>query len=661
MHEVEGNVGRACLPCCDDRFELREERARRCFCLYKPAHVVLHLALGEFQALPLGSGEHGVRWEQVREVLKHIAQGCVVVADLLPWLVAAPLAAMLCVDDGRQDLDLHDVVDCCEHQHRKGPLHVVARDLASAIAEAAAQEPGINHQVLHLGPLHLLEEVLPLLQLLLAPHRQSGGGREGVPFLVHAEAEGLRPVGREAHDPVDHEERAQGPLVLVLRGAAARGGLGRLAVAGRDVERELREGRDAILEEVPAGVVLVAQAPRRVPRAVPVRPLAAQELLQEAGAVDVLARGHLQRCRRGQLALGVRRRGLHAQGLVQEAPLEGPLLSLDLREGLPAPACHHHLAAGFGLLGARDRAVCALGQAQALHACAGGVQDAALDLVDAVDGPEPGVGARVGDLLAQAVAPLVEREMPLLKVGIQSQLLLQGRRDSVLPALVLEHAARDGPIVEFVVKLPPLELPAMDQHLLDAEDVRADPDLDDADVALQFLVGPVAPHREGRVLGVEDLVVEVGQGRRRELRDVDAMALKEVHEGIDVAARLVQGQPGPIGPGNPAGWICSRREGPHSGQAKSIEVRPVRTGHTDADLMDHVRGHDAWCGERRRPLLLVGVAVLVEDQCLFEDIFGQAKPHVEETPHRVPPIGVLGHLDSRLQIPLHCAPVLHDL
>mmetsp|Transcript_108798 Transcript_108798/g.307639 ORF Transcript_108798/g.307639 Transcript_108798/m.307639 type:complete len:251 (-) Transcript_108798:2381-3133(-) len=159
VHEVETHIHGACLALQHLPPESGEERARRCLGLYKPAHVVVHLALRELQALTLSSRQHGEGGQRLGPVLKHIAQRRIVVADSVSRLVPAPLLAVPGVHLGHQALDLHDVVDGRQHEHRQRPLGVVAT--------LGSQEARVDEQLADPVPGEALVGLLALFELLL--------------------------------------------------------------------------------------------------------------------------------------------------------------------------------------------------------------------------------------------------------------------------------------------------------------------------------------------------------------------------------------------------------------------------------------------------------------------------------------------------------------
>mmetsp|Transcript_78381 Transcript_78381/g.227481 ORF Transcript_78381/g.227481 Transcript_78381/m.227481 type:complete len:304 (+) Transcript_78381:862-1773(+) len=126
VHEIKRNILGVGLPRQHNALKPGKQCPRRGFGLDQPPHVVFHLALCEFDTSPLRQGQHREGRQSFGHVLEHIAQRSIVVTNLLPDLIAVPWPPAL-LDHRAQGADLHDVVDRGEHQHRQGPVDVVAK------------------------------------------------------------------------------------------------------------------------------------------------------------------------------------------------------------------------------------------------------------------------------------------------------------------------------------------------------------------------------------------------------------------------------------------------------------------------------------------------------------------------------------------------------
>mmetsp|Transcript_44127 Transcript_44127/g.127637 ORF Transcript_44127/g.127637 Transcript_44127/m.127637 type:complete len:308 (+) Transcript_44127:1070-1993(+) len=299
--------------------------------------------------------------------------------------------------------------------------------MATAISGGAQTHASGLEDVIEEVPLDLLQEGGPLSQLLLAPLRALGGLRKRLPVVADAKGEGLGAVRVQPHEPVDCEQGTKGPLVLVVPGAAA-GHSPRIVLVDGQVERELGEGRAAVLKELPAGVVLVPYPPRGVPGPCPVGLPAAHQLLQQPARA---LRGHrrLVHRRLREPALGVR-------PAVRGLGLWSQLVAKDLLLGLPGVVGHHNVAA----LVAGEGKVLSLSQAPHREA-------PALDLVNAVDSLQAWVRAGVLDLLQDPVGVHVHQDL-LQRAHVQPQPLRQRLPQRVLPGLAQGHAHGDGPVLD---------------------------------------------------------------------------------------------------------------------------------------------------------------------------------------------------------------------
>mmetsp|Transcript_78711 Transcript_78711/g.245135 ORF Transcript_78711/g.245135 Transcript_78711/m.245135 type:complete len:310 (+) Transcript_78711:1161-2090(+) len=184
------------------------------------------------------------------------------VAHLLALCVRAE-GGMLGCHRGDEGLHLHDVVHRSEGQHGlEAFLHCIGCPVWGP-----HQEASMNKELLDLlpRPTRVIQLALVLLAhlrpSLLGDGRPDGRRRSDHPLVVHTVTEAVLAIYVQAHEPVESEEGTDGPLVLVVRSPLR---LHR-ALAGlwSKVEAELREGRAAVVEEVPQGVALLEDAPRR--------------------------------------------------------------------------------------------------------------------------------------------------------------------------------------------------------------------------------------------------------------------------------------------------------------------------------------------------------------------------------------------------------------
>mmetsp|Transcript_70323 Transcript_70323/g.186626 ORF Transcript_70323/g.186626 Transcript_70323/m.186626 type:complete len:545 (-) Transcript_70323:712-2346(-) len=481
VRKIKGKVLRRCLAGRNDALELPEEGSWGGLRLHQPAHVVLHLALRELDALLLLPGQGRVRREQARVVLENVRERSVVVVDHLADPVAPEGAVHVLPADGGQQLDrLHDVVDGRQHQHAQHAVLAVParlprllgrqRQEAPLAGEGGGprrrliQKPSVHEQLLQRRPLGVPVEgaaALPLVQGRLAVVEWPGAR---LPVLVEPEAEGLAAVQVQAHEPEEREHGPQGALVLVLASPAA----GHVA---HEVQVHLREGGGDVLIEVFAGVVGVADLPGGPPRPPHVHlPPPHQDLqrralgqrppgrpgLSERGAVHVgdqevpALLAHLRPPRLG----GLVRHGRRAQH-----PRGGHVL-----RALPRPV-HDGLIARARPLGGLppgEGEVLAIGQADAVQGrCINLVHDdASGHLVDLVHCLNPRVRPRRPSLLALLVGLGVDGDAAQLRLWRHPKPLVEHGLDSLLPSLAPRRPHRQRAPPDRVVGLAPLDLRA---------------------------------------------------------------------------------------------------------------------------------------------------------------------------------------------------------
>mmetsp|Transcript_27029 Transcript_27029/g.72277 ORF Transcript_27029/g.72277 Transcript_27029/m.72277 type:complete len:250 (-) Transcript_27029:471-1220(-) len=187
VDEIEGNVAGGCLSRDDDLAEGLEQGTRWRLTLHEPAEVVVKLAVCEFEGVLLLLRQPVERGERAGAVLEHVAQGDVVVPDLLAAAVAAEPSEGL-ADHGLQHVQLHDIVDGHEDEDRECPLGVVR-------PSGLLQKTSLHNEVLQPRPVHVLVEEHALLVVLaeLRPLCRDGHLLRLV-LVVHAEAEALLAV-----------------------------------------------------------------------------------------------------------------------------------------------------------------------------------------------------------------------------------------------------------------------------------------------------------------------------------------------------------------------------------------------------------------------------------------------------------------------------------
>mmetsp|Transcript_52745 Transcript_52745/g.126211 ORF Transcript_52745/g.126211 Transcript_52745/m.126211 type:complete len:248 (+) Transcript_52745:1071-1814(+) len=223
-------------------------------------------------------------------------------------LVAALVAPELLRADGAQLVQLHEVVDGHEDQHRQRPLGIVGAILLLHKARA-------NEEVAKAIPVCFVVEVLPLLvfQLhVIATLFEEVLLRLRLPAVVEAEAEAFLAVQVESHEPEDAEERANGTLILFEAGSARRGALGDgtrrcglggvgLVLLGVDeaVEPQLREGHGDVVVELACVVAGAPQLLSGAPGARPIRGLALHKAMDQ----QLVRAPHRQGLRQSHLAL----------------------------------------------------------------------------------------------------------------------------------------------------------------------------------------------------------------------------------------------------------------------------------------------------------------------------------------------------------------------
>mmetsp|Transcript_25091 Transcript_25091/g.54805 ORF Transcript_25091/g.54805 Transcript_25091/m.54805 type:complete len:453 (-) Transcript_25091:1155-2513(-) len=301
MDEIEGDVRSVYAVLLDLLSKSRKEHTRWRLRLHEPAVVEAELELREPDGrLQLG-GQRVEARQRLAVVLKHVAERHVVVTYRLA-LGVPEVRRVLRLHLWPERLDLHDVVDRGERQHRRRPLDL---DLDAAVG-LALEQAGVLDQLMQLHPVDRVHESEPLLALCqflggrsgaegraaLAQERARVGeqrlwherrtqrprrrrrlkerreaGRQ-LRSLFHAEAEAALPVQllgslhlgqREPHQPVDGEERAPRAVVLVLGRKARRRPV---LVAGRQVQLQLWEELVAVGAELVERVTWCSQAAR---------------------------------------------------------------------------------------------------------------------------------------------------------------------------------------------------------------------------------------------------------------------------------------------------------------------------------------------------------------------------------------------------------------
>mmetsp|Transcript_19982 Transcript_19982/g.53549 ORF Transcript_19982/g.53549 Transcript_19982/m.53549 type:complete len:439 (+) Transcript_19982:1162-2478(+) len=438
---------------------------------------------------------------------------------------------MLLADRGQQLHRLHDVVDGRQDEHRQDSLRVVAArqviPLLGGDEEAllpphvggdlvvTREQPSVDEQGMKGGPLGVLVEGLPLRPLLLGLQAAVGRALPGLPRLVEAVAEGLTPVQGQAHEPEEGEHGSQGALVLVLASPAA----GHVA---HEVQVQLGERRGDVPVEVLAGVARAADLPGRAPGPLHVHLLPPHQVLEDGGAA---AEGEPGPARAGSgPALHVSVRLGHQQEPPLLAHLRPPRLGVPPRQGrgaldpgrrgvaaaLPGPVHDGHAASAraLGGLPPGEGEVLAVREADAVqgrgvhlvHDHPGG------DLVDLVQGLDPRVRARDSTVLPRLVRGKVHSDAAELGLWRDSQTLVEQRLHGLLPGLPLGQPHRQWAAFVRLVALPPLDLGVQQEHLVGSEDVRMQPDFEDAHLATQLAV---LCQLQRRLAGVVDFVVEL--------------------------------------------------------------------------------------------------------------------------------------------------------
>mmetsp|Transcript_91699 Transcript_91699/g.256247 ORF Transcript_91699/g.256247 Transcript_91699/m.256247 type:complete len:218 (+) Transcript_91699:943-1596(+) len=201
---------------------------------------------------------------------------------------------------------------------------------------------------------------------------------------------------------------------------------------------------------------------------------------------------------------------------------------------------HQLLPPGECKIGAR-------GEADEVAGAGLAVDDADAHLVDEVEGLEPRVGPREPHLLGDLVRGRVHGQELALEVVAKPEPAGQGVLHSFGPVLVGAHSHRDGLVLGQGVVLALLVLRLDQEQMVDVEDLRVEPHLDDADRAHQGAV----LHIEGGQGALVDLVVQLGEGLGGEVRCVDAVVLQQHHQLLLLAVAHKRPRPLLRGPARP--------------------------------------------------------------------------------------------------------------
>mmetsp|Transcript_11411 Transcript_11411/g.26371 ORF Transcript_11411/g.26371 Transcript_11411/m.26371 type:complete len:233 (-) Transcript_11411:2330-3028(-) len=228
----------------DNGLELSEKRTRWSFSLHEPAHVVLHLALGELHALPLLWRESSIRWKSILMKLQDVTKGQVVVIDRFPNLVSTPVACLL-LHDREQGCHLHNIVDSRKDQHGQDTLLIVTNAIR-------LKQTSILQHPLKSGPLNLLSESFSLLSLLLGSLWSLGLCSQGPPIVTNTKGKGVHTISIKPHEPEDGIQGPHRPLIFIISRSSTGGPASITTLV--HIQRYLREGRKAILREHLQGV-----------------------------------------------------------------------------------------------------------------------------------------------------------------------------------------------------------------------------------------------------------------------------------------------------------------------------------------------------------------------------------------------------------------------
>mmetsp|Transcript_130013 Transcript_130013/g.324019 ORF Transcript_130013/g.324019 Transcript_130013/m.324019 type:complete len:274 (-) Transcript_130013:2259-3080(-) len=211
MRKVERDVTWICLAGSDNGLKLSEQGTWRRLRLHEPAHVVLHVALGELYTVLLFLRQAGVGGQRIWDVLQDVAKSNIVISDHLARLVSAELLLPGC-HCRHQLIDLHDVMNGREHEHRQSPFLIVCHHTLSLIYQHARSHHNLFEQL----PIGLLQERASPCPLRATPPWAATSCRQRLPIIIDPEAEGLGAIAIETHQPIHREEGPDRSLVLII-------------------------------------------------------------------------------------------------------------------------------------------------------------------------------------------------------------------------------------------------------------------------------------------------------------------------------------------------------------------------------------------------------------------------------------------------------------
>mmetsp|Transcript_64511 Transcript_64511/g.197372 ORF Transcript_64511/g.197372 Transcript_64511/m.197372 type:complete len:666 (-) Transcript_64511:1145-3142(-) len=628
MHEVERDVPGGGLAVLDDLPEGLEQGTGRSFALHQPPHVVVHFAVREAEALLRRAREAAEGRQALRGVLHDEAEGLVVVIDDVASLVALEFRHVL-RHPGEQQLDFHDVVDRKQGQHGQSAVGIGDQALV-----CLPQQVTVDQQIRDDVPVRVVEEFLALavligvevllLALLIGQNLPTA-------LDVDTVAEPHLAVDVHPHDPIKCEHRADGALVLVVRGAAGLGLVAALAVAPYAIQAELRErGRDVFVE-VLEGVVRDADVFRGAFGDLPVRGLVGHQRRYDACGArhGVRVAGQEQR-RRGvhpavlAALLGRRPRRrhpehrlsvvvlllrlLHVAVVVHAAPLDRLLhghaqhavllARFDVVAVEPAPVRDDHVLRfrALDFLAAREGEVRAGRQADVQLGA--GVQDLHADLIHLVHRLQARIRPRVAHLLGELVRGPVDVHVRRQEIHGEAETGEQRLVHRLSPLLIDAHPHGDrlGQVHLLVGALLPLS--PDDEHVVYVQNLRVHPHLDDADGPAQIAEDDI----QGRAHRDMHLVVQLGEGLGGELGHVDAVFVQQAHELVLLA----------VDDGLPAPRRLADLELLPLRQADALELLVGLVLDVDDYVVRLVRRHDPRDGLGCGALLLEPVAVVVD-------------------------------------------------
>mmetsp|Transcript_82306 Transcript_82306/g.266472 ORF Transcript_82306/g.266472 Transcript_82306/m.266472 type:complete len:255 (+) Transcript_82306:2179-2943(+) len=210
------------------------------------------------------------------------------------------------------------------------------------------------------------------------------------------------------------------------------------------------------------------------------------------------------------------------------------------------------------------------------------VHDIDPDLVHDVERLQTRVRARIADLFRELVGAIVHREELLLEVRVEAQPSGQSLLEGLGPILVYAHPHRDRLVLRQGVEASLLPLRLHKKHVVHVEDLRVQPHLDDLDGASQH----AAHNVQGREASLVDLVVELREGLRGEVRSVHAVLVQQRHELILLVVPHERPSPILLGLVRADGEVDSARK------ADFVQLFLILILDVDHDVVSAVSGHD---------------------------------------------------------------------